>query len=881
MKISRITTHTRHFIFTGIATSCLLFAIIGVFAFTQTKPAQADAGKGYVNGGGCYVGKVGRWWDSCYGVTWRYYKWGTRSNTLVEKKFKKSATTTVDGTPQAPGGPIRDCRDAKGIYILGFEAYKRTDGGVGNTPGTKSLGYQRGIVKNKNVALGNDSGQGYNFVVARGSSTWAQTRADYIVARREGQVGQYTHFKNGNLGWFCYSPKDDDPKEPTQSTTIVRNPGDIETKSKVSVNAQADVSAHELTSDFDDTVKLHISTNEEKLKINFEHFYHPTGGSKIKCESSPEVTCANNIELKWDVKWTSGVRGDDKKDVASGSFNADTIDKVPTPVSSTQEYEVELQPGENNIFCQTIRYSPKFLDRVERTVETKDPTTGAVTGRTREISIEGHGADESSACIAITRIEDPTIPHHTYDTDGNVKVSGIANGDVVYAGEGASVQWTGKYKSYRTRRFAGVQGSIYDVDRAYDRRPEGYDKGTPVYRVGTSNKNTCDFFKEQKLAKTCEPSSDLNDIIDDNTENPYELPDDDEIDSELYAIVPDSLNNMSTIGDKYCGGLGYKFEYWFGEQRGRDEYNNIHWQREDDKTYWTIFRPSCRTIAKKPSLAIWNGAFYTPGSIKTSLSDRYDIANRLDNQPDTNSTRTLYGSWSEHLNNVKNRNTNFASGSALYQGLPVNLASNDPISYSPLTISNASSEYGYSGVSPASNSLLDYLKNKLAKDGGSTENAVDNTFRNITPGNNVYKFEGSQKITANITLPDNAQYDSISKIPQNVIIVNGDLQIDSDVTRIDAWLLVTGKIDTCYQFKKQTTGSNGECSKQLMINGPVIANQFIPHRSYGADPAQGSKANSGEILNLRQDTYLWAYAMANQLRNNFQEVYAREIAPRY
>lgn len=62
-----------------------------------------------------------------------------------------------------------------------------------------------------------------------------------------------------------------------------------------------------------------------------------------------------------------------------------------------------------------------------------------------------------------------------------------------------------------------------------------------------------------------------------------------------------------------------------------------------------------------------------------------------------------------------------------------------------------------------------------------------------------------------------------------MIFVHGNLEIASGVTRMDAWLIVDGKMNTCSEFETGVTESDAigrlreTCNKQLVFNGPMLA----------------------------------------------------------
>ncbi len=140
-----------------------------------------------------------------------------------------------------------------------------------------------------------------------------------------------------------------------------------------------------------------------------------------------------------------------------------------------------------------------------------------------------------------------------------------------------------------------------------------------------------------------------------------------------------------------------------------------------------------------------------------------------------------------------------------------------------------------------------------------------------------------------------------ARLPQ-ILIFAKDIKIAENVTRVDAWLVADGNINTCSNFSIGT-GNSLQCNKTLVVNGPVFAKNLILNRTAGnyhgtaptsdidvLDRSLGSVGNSSdfskgssspaEIFNLRADVYIWAY---NQAARSSEAVvtYTRELAPRY
>ena len=173
--------------------------------------------------------------------------------------------------------------------------------------------------------------------------------------------------------------------------------------------------------------------------------------------------------------------------------------------------------------------------------------------------------------------------------------------------------------------------------------------------------------------------------------------------------------------------------------------------------------------------------------------------------------------------------------------------------------------------------------------------AADKTVLQVTGGNITITggtLAAGRTVVVNstgvVTITDDVQYttgslSAIYQVPQLLIFAQ-EIRIESSVKRVDAWLMAglnggTGIVKTCSDGSF-TYGVYGGamCTEQLKINGPIIARQMYLHRSH-FDDASGTMPPS-EILNLRSDTYLWAYGHSQNYSQAFL-TYSREVAPRY
>lgn len=527
------------------------------------------------------------------------------------------------------------------------------------------------------------------------------------------------------------------------------------------------------------------------------------------------------------------------------------------------------------------------------------------------------GDGYSEACVEVTRPADPTKPG---DNGTLGPYSGQTNSSFLYAGESTSdIGWNVEATAYKTRRLIGAQAILFDPTVFNSFNPNAV-KGTIGQTPSRTSSNPCAMYQGRfSLRSGC------NVISNEQTNIPGGgIPGNQENVTEIKKKI--NFANVFTItdfvGDKYCNSFGFFWQYWYGVRQERDgQLISESWNPEN-QPYWTNYDAACRTIVKKPSTSIWNGGLFTNGDVKTSLSNRYLTPRFADTNGTDSGNRYKFGSWTEYLavvgGNVATSSTEtndalgsivgggsmqkfgFASGSALgYNGSPAN---NDLLANSPLTIANTGSPVGNSGI--GSNStfrarLSSYLKEK------STQTDLS-LLQNVTE-TKIVQIDHSVDITSNITVQDvdanGMPYKTIYDLPQIIIFVDGNINISSEVDRIDAWLISTDTINTCSEFKKgdennqrgteayvSRYNSGTDCSKQLTINGPIIAKNVIPNRSAGADPITygvdgrvdgDARATSGEVFNLSADTYLWAYAQAGRYDSSYSEAYTRELPPRY
>lgn len=645
----------------------------------------------------------------------------------------------------------------------------------------------------------------------------------------------------------------------------------FESQSTIHIASQnGDVDDHLVTSGWDGSAGVELSTDADQIELEFYHkVRYQNGYTPHKYGCGEDHDHIDNASTDWTITTDSG-------STETGTFStpggapADTGDLPPGHIKQT----VHLAKGETIKVCSKVDYTHKYMN-YKRNVQDPHDRWSDSSGR----NVEVHGAwvsydlgDNKSgqggsiACATITRPADPSE-----ETDGP-KSTATANSTLMFAGETAQIGWDASATSYNTRRLEQSQATVYQANVGvnwYNGITAGslrYRGGDPCAYARTKSGFNCNVMDGRNFHNE-EPNPGTN-----SDSGGYASP---------TVVVPDNT------GDKYCNSFGYRYQYWYAHEID----GNTTWTHDSSKDYWNMYNSTCRTIAKKPSTALWNGSFMTNGGVRTSLSPRYDNPVMGNTATSQNTPRLQYGSWSEYLDVIgktvdgHSSGSTFSVGSSNHSLFPYNV---------PLTISNNSaSQLGHSGIQSNSSlftRLTTYLRSHAAPIGAEIGSIWN------TDSQRFYQRTGDLTITGNIINADAANYSSIYQLPQTIIFVDGNVKIKSNVTQIDAWIIATGSIDTCSDFRDRDTEADavnhprGTCTDQLVFNGPVIANNLMLHRSYGADPlisrtgtfgTSSTRWTAGEVFNLRADVYLWAYAQAGRYDSSYTESYSRELAPRY
>ena len=171
-----------------------------------------------------------------------------------------------------------------------------------------------------------------------------------------------------------------------------------------------------------------------------------------------------------------------------------------------------------------------------------------------------------------------------------------------------------------------------------------------------------------------------------------------------------------------------------------------------------------------------------------------------------------------------------------------------------LVINNSSSDYSYSGA------------DNLTISGGAIDSGVK-----------AIHSEGIITITDNIEY--GGSYSTLYGVPKIVIYGKEGININCNVSRIDALLISDGEVTTCSDSNDINAEKN---SNQLVVNGAIIAKNMIANRTYGA----ATGANSiipAEIINFDPTLYLWGSSDVDSGDNSadMDMTYIQELSPRY
>lgn len=839
----------RFWIISGI----LLLSSALVVAFINTRPVMADPNQG------------GQAWAGPGGT-------GSGGNSNCEGKTYSRATWNRCGGVTWVLRPV-DTAHAKCMAIGATMYYK-----LGGNLYTGS-----GLSPNYTGDIGKALKTSYAYLlpyrpgVSANSVSKAQAEADYQIAKNFLPPGSPTW---DDTGEFCWNPawKSCPPEgcpvfeapDASEDGKTIYGEGSFWADSYLTVTNEVATHEGHVSTKADsehESVTIKVST-DSSATVTFRHtmsydeeLWNPTATTytdQARNGHTPKSTDKFE-EIKTQLKIQQyGTSNNSIKDEKFGTGKSG--DKSGKDVSTTT-VSLFPAPGETLSVCQVLTHqSVKYIIKGKDT----DGTSGSHTKWEFSKEKEDDEIGLTMLCAEVYRPEDPS------GEDPNVwaKSRGQNDTNPMFVGETSDIGWDTRADWEEARRVRGWQAIAFTVPSNV-----GYNSSNVTGDLsGRGTADPCNFYRKAGWG----PNDTWCSVIGGRSASG-------DLGESGYHEYKDAqtIALQDYVGYKYCTSFGYYWEYWY--TISYDDADN--WQPEG-KSYWTNYNAACRTIAKKPSSAFWNSGVLTNGGIRTSLSPRI-VGVGAAMTTSRNQFNFLYGSWSEHLAAVSGTTASFGSGSSLSRGSSSSVGSyNDIYPRSPMTIANTNNgSLGHSGIR-TSNTLRTRLNTYLSN--RPNIDSISSLPANITSGTYILNIAGNLTIDRNIIVPG-GNYASIYQIPQVVIFVSGDVNIKGSVTEIDAWIIASGKINTCSDFQSRSTqtasrvyNNNTVCDKQLIINGPVMASKAELRRSYGSDPViQGARYTPGEIFNLSGENYLWAYAQAGRYSSSYTEAYSRELAPRY
>lgn len=371
----------------------------------------------------------------------------------------------------------------------------------------------------------------------------------------------------------------------------------------------------------------------------------------------------------------------------------------------------------------------------------------------------------------------------------------------------------------------------------------------------------------------------------------------------------DPLNKFSVpesaeVGTKYCFALSIS-PYMMSKDWDK--------AKQDSFKDWYHGKPGCIIVVKKPKTQFLGGGIYAGSGVVASQSTRVTAYSRRTG-PQSTSTSNVerkFGSWVEY-ELVVNKGTNSGLATNGIFG-PTMVGTADPNQavtgiagrstkdvkfQNRLTLANNDSTYGnFGGSINYAQSFFTRLKNYYQS---RSSGMVQYTTRLRVVAGSEYKSNIDVNLSAisntggkttviyapnnTVTISGNIQNTNVNvrSVGQTIIIAK-NININQNVTRVDAWLLASDSIDTC-----KITGSLSStvCNKHLLVNGPVVVasnkdDGLKLNRTAGSEGAGDGIGNPGETFLLGYDAYQWIVNQANVGGVRITTSYTKELPVRY
>ena len=321
--------------------------------------------------------------------------------------------------------------------------------------------------------------------------------------------------------------------------------------------------------------------------------------------------------------------------------------------------------------------------------------------------------------------------------------------------------------------------------------------------------------------------------------------------TRIADFIPE-IEEGAEAGTRYCVALSISpYKMSDTQSKADQEANNNQWRHS---------APICIKVVKKPKVQFWGNGVFSRAGIRTSLSPTKE---------------GVLGSWVEY--------------EAITGGNIRNFRTESSQSTRRLAIENYTSIGNFGQGAPSIDSVISSIASKFPRQNTNnsemTVNVYDDTEQigGFSADRTTKVIYGKNlRIISDIT-NDDRTVNSDSDFRQIIIIADGNITIDQNVKRIDAWLIAKGTINTCavnglQNIQNVTTGN---CNEQLQIRGGTLSNTLKLWRTHGSDGKTASSLSEpAEIIKQSADTYLWGQAQSGG-QGKIVTTYTKELPVRY
>ena len=541
----------------------------------------------------------------------------------------------------------------------------------------------------------------------------------------------------------------------------------------------------------------------------------------------------------------------------STQFNSSATNGGRTSATLTSS---TLKAGQTKEVCHNIKYSPyswfiRFKD-IYRQKTYSDASLNSepwfVTSRryspSPEISSTGYAYGPSPVCVSVYRPWNYNIDTITLDVLPSTSL--ISSGQVVAPRFNLDVIKDNENLGYITDLNNPEVATISFVLDSVPSNLQNYTRGG--LQGGINSKTSlCTFYNSIASNCTVQNPDTIERLTDHVGNDLYNL----ESYTSVYQAQTVPVPQLG-MAQKFCVAIAVRTP-----------------SSSSSSDVWRYSAATCLNNSKRPAFHVIGGSTFTNGGIIAALSYGAD--------------GNIFGSWDEFAIIARGNVVDTFSGNSIARGKPAADTNNLLCENSPLTILNVSYRSSYcndgettlgratsavSNNTQLGNLLSDYFSSSTI----SFSELPDNP---ILHGTYVVKVDGSLTINRDIILGAGATYSSLN-LPQVVIIASGNISISESVTRIDAWLISGGTLNTCAGYSVGSLAGN-QCTNALQINGPVTAESVKLLRTANSDPANASTMGAyAERFNYSAAAWLWGAAQSRRI-NTPNVVHLKKITTRY